>query len=126
MCGRFPRTGCFWAILQPPYESEAGPCVVHGADLVVHHPRGEANSAQHVLSEVGHNARGLLGPGDPKATVWDDGAAKSGKVILKSGAAGEETDRNIKWRPCTGDARGTRVRREAGQFTFKVPRGVEQ
>src|SRR5262245_3606961 len=78
--GWFPRPwrarrGLLFAVFETDDQAQARPRVVDGADLVVHEARGQRDVSDDVFGEVGLDAGGLLGPGDPEAAVLVEAGA---------------------------------------------------
>src|SRR5688572_28946943 len=61
---RLPVAGS--PVAQADYESQAGPGLVDGADLVVDHPGRQDDVAKHVLVEVRRHPAGALRPDHPQ------------------------------------------------------------
>jgi hypothetical protein len=76
-------------------ELEAGPGVVHGADLDVDQAEGEGFGADGVFGDVGGDFRGFLGPRDPDGAGGREGMPGAGELGGEIGAGGDEQVRHL-------------------------------
>src|SRR5207248_2968220 len=71
------------SILETKYELEAGPDLVHRADLDVHETRLEADLAHDVIVEVGFDFGRALGPGHPEHPVASEEEGEQREHLLQ-------------------------------------------
>ena len=102
------------AVSETVNEPQAGPGVGDGADFVVDQPGGQANFTNEILVQVGSDAGGLLGPGDPQAASrlepFGQRRELSGQLVPR----GEEGQDDVAISAAGGDA-GRQVELETGR-----------
>jgi hypothetical protein len=83
------------AVLEPDDQLQAGPRFVDRAYLHIHQPALEGYAPHHVFGEIGRNAGGSLGPGNPKHAVRFHDPRQRGKIILENGQLVGEKDHDV-------------------------------